>query len=232
MNNTNDSRLQLFEFQSNKVRVVLIENEPWFVAKDVCLILELSNNREAVSKLRDKDKGVSSIDTPSGNQQMTIISEFGLYELVLSSRKPEAKQFKYWLCDEVIPQIRKTGGYSKPKTALELAKEQVKLLEQIELQNQVIAEQEQDLIRQSEVIDELFNYSSIIRVAKFNKVCETKFEWRKLKAASRLMELEIKRVPCPRYVTKLLYHHDAWRYVYPETQLPETTTLIIKPKEG
>lgn len=106
------SNLSVFDFGSNSVRVVMINNEPWFVAKDVCSILELSNNREAVSKLREKDKGVSSIDTPSGNQQMNIISEFGLYELVLGSRKQEAKNFKYWICDEVLPSIRKTGSYS------------------------------------------------------------------------------------------------------------------------
>jgi phage anti-repressor protein len=122
----------------------------------------------------------------------------------------------------------------KPKTALELAKErvelairEVKLQEEIELQRAIIADQEKDLIHQAEVIDELFNYSSIIRIAKFNDCSEKAFSWRKLKAASVTMELEIKKVPDPNFGTKNLYSHDAWRFVYPEFKLPETTTLRI-----
>jgi phage anti-repressor protein len=117
---------------------------------------------------------------------------------------------------------------TKPKTALELAKEQVKLLEQIELQNQVIADLETENEHLAEAVDELFSYSSIIRVAKFNNCSEKAFEWRKLKAASKAMGLEIKQVPCPRFQVKNLYSHDVWRFVYPEYQLPETTTLVIK----
>lgn len=109
-----DNTLSVFNFESNSVRVVLVNNEPWFVAKDVCDILGLSDVSMTCSRLREKDKGTSSICTPSGNQQVTIISEFGLYELVLGSRKEEAKQFKYWLCDEVLPSIRKTGSYRVP----------------------------------------------------------------------------------------------------------------------
>ncbi len=115
----------------------------------------------------------------------------------------------------------------KPKTALELAKEQVKLLEQLEIQNQIIAAQEKDLLRQAEVIDELFNYSSILRVAKFNNCSETKFNWRRLKAISEQMKIEIKKVPSPRFEYQNLYSHDVWRYAYPDFNLPETTTLKV-----
>jgi hypothetical protein len=79
----------------------------------------------------------------------------------------------------------------------------------------------------SEAVDELFDYSSIIRIAKFNKVSEKEFNWRKLKAASIMKSLKIKKVPCPRYGTKNLYSHDVWRYAYPGVNLPETTTLVI-----
>lgn len=115
-----NSSLSVFNFQSKEVRVVLINDELWFVAKDVCEILELEQVSRACDRLREKDRGVTLITTPSGDQQMVIISEFGLYELVLSSRKKEAKQFKYWLCDEVIPSIRKTGGYVKPMSPAEI----------------------------------------------------------------------------------------------------------------
>ncbi|MBE9194223.1 Rha family transcriptional regulator [Synechocystis sp. LEGE 06083] len=79
----------------------------------------------------------------------------------------------------------------------------------------------------SEAVDELFEYSSIVRIAKFNGMNEKAFDWRKLKAASLALGQEVKRVPCPRFETKLLYPHDAWRFCYPEVKLPETLTLRL-----
>ena len=83
----------------------------WFVASDVCAALEISNNRDAIGSLDDDEKGVGITDTPGGRQKMAIITEPGLYSLVLRSRKPEAKLFKRWITHEVIPAIRKTGQY-------------------------------------------------------------------------------------------------------------------------
>lgn len=82
--------------------------------------------------------------------------------------------------------------------------------------------------RQAEIIDELFDYSSIIRIAKYNNVDEKTFRWRRLKAASLQLGIEIKKAPCPRYVTKNLYHHDVWRVAYPDISLPETTTIRVQ----
>lgn len=79
----------------------------------------------------------------------------------------------------------------------------------------------------SEALDELFDYSSIVRIAKFNKISEKNFDWRSLKALSIKMGKEIKKVPCPRFETKSLYAHDVWRVAYPDVRLPETTTLVI-----
>lgn len=109
--------------------------------------------------------------------------------------------------------------------ALQLAADQAKELEQLEQEKALLETENHQL---SEAVDELFNYSSIIRVAKFNNCSEKAFSWRKLKAASLAMKLEIKRVPCPRYEYKCLYSHEVWRYVYPKYKLPETTTLVIK----
>ena len=93
------------------VRAVTLEGEPWFVAADVCRALGLGNSSMAVSKLDEDEKGISLIDTLGGKQKLGIVSQSGLYALVLSSRKPEAKAFKRWITHEVIPSIRKTGGY-------------------------------------------------------------------------------------------------------------------------
>jgi prophage antirepressor-like protein len=110
----NNSNLSVFSFESSSVRVVLIDNEPWFVAKDVCEILGLSNISKAVERLDDDEKrdGITLSDAIGREQQYLAISESGMYALVLSSRKPEAKPFRKWVTSEVIPQIRKTGSYS------------------------------------------------------------------------------------------------------------------------
>ena len=94
------------------LRVIMVDSEPWFVGKDVAEKLGYKEPRSAVSKKVDpEDRGVSKMATPSGVQEMTIINESGLYSLILSSKLPEAKQFKRWVTSEVLPSIRKDGGY-------------------------------------------------------------------------------------------------------------------------
>ena len=88
------------------------KQEPWFVAADVCRALEVKNARDAVARLDDDEKNtVVLTDGNRGNPNVTVVSEPGLYALVLSSRKPEAKEFKRWITHDVIPSIRKSGGY-------------------------------------------------------------------------------------------------------------------------
>ena len=107
------SNVQIFNNeQFGEVRTINEDSQVWFVAKDVCDSLEISNSRMATNRLDDDEKGVSLIDTLGGEQEVAIINEFGLYNLVLGSRKEEAKQFKRWITHEVIPSIRKTGQYS------------------------------------------------------------------------------------------------------------------------
>lgn len=105
------NQLQIFNYQSKQVRTVTKDGESWFVAKDICDILELGNSRMALERLDNDEKGVSLIDTPGGTQSMQVVNEPGLYVLILGSRKKEAKAFKRWITHEVIPSIRKNGGY-------------------------------------------------------------------------------------------------------------------------
>ena len=109
MKNTDLAVFQKEEFGS--VRVVTLDGEPWFVAADVCRALELERTNRALSRLDDDEKGAHLVSTPGGRQMMSIVSESGLYALVLGSRKPEAKAFKRWITHEVIPAIRKRGVY-------------------------------------------------------------------------------------------------------------------------
>lgn len=103
--------IKSFDYNGQEVRTVEMNGQPWFVAADVCNVLDISNSRDAVARLDEDEKGVALTDTPGGKQKTTIVSESGLYSLILGSRKPEAKQFKRWITHEVIPSIRKTGGY-------------------------------------------------------------------------------------------------------------------------
>ena len=111
---------QIFSFQSHSVRVLGTPDKPWFVAKDVCDVLEIENHRDTLAKaLEDDEKGVDTIYTLGGQQKMLTVNESGLYSLIFRSRKPEARQFRRWVTNEVLPAIRKTGGFrsSRPVPA-------------------------------------------------------------------------------------------------------------------
>lgn len=103
---------KVFNYQGNQLRTVVIDNEPWFVAKDVCEILEIKNPTDALKRLDSDERSRFNL----GRQGETnIVNEPGLYTLILGSRKPEAKQFKRWITHEVIPSIRKHGAYMTPE---------------------------------------------------------------------------------------------------------------------
>ena len=107
-----ENNLMIFENpEFGAVRSILIDGDPWFVAADVCKALEIEKTNRALSRLDDDEKGAHSVSTPGGRQRMSIISESGLYSLILGSRKPEARAFKRWITHEVIPSIRKHGAY-------------------------------------------------------------------------------------------------------------------------
>lgn len=111
------STVQSFASQEfGTVRTVEIDGEPWLVGKDVATVLGYGDTAQAIRKhVDDEDKGVVDLTTPGGMQKTTIINESGLYSLVLSSKLPSAKKFRRWVTSEVLPSIRKTGGYNLPK---------------------------------------------------------------------------------------------------------------------
>jgi prophage antirepressor-like protein len=113
-----ENKITLFDYKNIKVRTVIIDGEIWFVAKDICDILELSNPTEALRTLSDKMKmtlvgkeSLLRITEDPNVTQISLISEPGMYKLVFKSRKPEAEKFSDWVVTEVLPSIRKTGSY-------------------------------------------------------------------------------------------------------------------------
>ena len=176
----------------------------------------------------------AEIQTEYGIKLHNLISEDLITEWLIDDNPELAKQM---LKLGVRMFMHKLAGYEIKSTAVEqpttpqsyidalkalVASEERKEL--LRLQNEQL-EKENELL--SEYVDELHSYSSIIRVAKFNDCCPSKFRWRELKSASIMMKLEVKKVPCSVWETKNLYHHDVWRYCYPNFMLPETTTLRL-----
>ena len=138
------NELQLFNFENNQVRTLLINDEPWFVGKDVAQILGYSNPRDALSKhVDDEDKNSVAIrDGNKGNPNQTVINESGVYALVFSSKLPSAIRFKRWVTSEVLPKIRKTGSYASPQLTGE------------ELMAKALIEANSVLARQSKQLEE------------------------------------------------------------------------------
>lgn len=135
------NELQLFNnSEFGAIRAIEVNGEPWFVGRDVARALGYKEPAKAArEKVDPEDRGVSKIDTPSGEQEMTIINESGLYSLVLSSKLPGAKKFKRWVTSEVLPTIRKTGGYQMPKdypSALRALAESVEARQQLEAEKE------------------------------------------------------------------------------------------------
>lgn len=133
----------LSDSTSFTVRALLRDGDPWFVAADVCAALDLGNVSAAISRLDDDEKGVISIDTLGGQQHGASVNESGLYSLILGSRKPEAKPFKKWVTSEVLPAIRKTGGYQQP-APVELSRMDILRLAMESEEAKIKAEAERD----------------------------------------------------------------------------------------
>lgn len=138
------NEVQLFNFESHEVRSLLLNNEPWFVGKDVAEVLGYERADNAIRNHIDKeDKLMHQISASGQNRNMTIINESGLYSLVLSSKLPSAKKFKRWVTSEVLPALRKTGQY------------QVKELSGSELMAKALIEAQSVLAAKDKQIEEM-----------------------------------------------------------------------------
>ncbi|KXG42855.1 BRO family protein [Tepidibacillus decaturensis] len=182
---------QVFNYQNHQVRTVIINDEPWFVAKDVCDVLNHSNHKVAVSRLdEDEVSKVYLTDSLGREQNTTIVNESGLYALIMTSNKHEAKQFKRWITHEVIPSIRKTGSYSiqkyqLPQTfseALRLLADEVEARERLEQQLKITAPKAEMF----DVIASADNAQTMSAVAK-------SFNWGRNKMFAFLREQKVLR---------------------------------------
>ena len=115
-----------FNFKGNQVRVVDRDGDPWFVAADVCAVLEIVNPSDAIKRLDDDESTLARIE--GNHRPINLINESGLYSLILRSDKPEAKPFRKWVTAEVLPAIRKTGRYETPESPVHALLRSVQLM--------------------------------------------------------------------------------------------------------
>lgn len=107
--------METFRYDDSPIRTVVIDGEPWFIARDVAVVLGYRDAHNAVRLLDDDEKGTHLVSTPGGEQSATVISEPGLYVLTMRSDMPDAKRFRKWVTHKVLPTIRRTGSYEAPR---------------------------------------------------------------------------------------------------------------------
>lgn len=190
-----------------EVRVIEVKGEPMFCASDVCNVLGYTNPSKAIADHVDDDERYNESLERGGN--LLFISESGLYSLIIRSNKPNAKPFRKWVTSEVLPAIRKTGGYSLaiPKTYSEALRQLADTIEEKEkIKHQLDVKTEQ--------LDESKDWYSIKRWAKEHKMNWRKIPWRALKAISAEQGLEVKKIFDGNYGQVNIYHREAFAILY------------------
>lgn len=159
------NNLQIFNYNGNEVRTIQKDGEPWWVLKDVCGILGISKYRDTASRLDEDERGSVRVDTPGGEQEMTVVNESGLYNVILRSDKPEAKPFRKWVTSKVLPSIRKHGAYMTPQKIEEVLLNPDTI---IKLATELKAEQEKRVALESKVEQDkpLVAFANSVSVAK------------------------------------------------------------------
>ncbi|MBO1209190.1 phage antirepressor [Mammaliicoccus sciuri] len=168
--------LQIFNFDSNEVRTVVVNEEPYFVGKDVAKILGYKRTADAIKQHVDsEDKGVGKIQTPGGLQNTTLINESGLYSLIFSSKLDSAKRFKRWVTSEVLPAIRKHGIYATDSVIEQTMKNPDYIITVLtefkkERESRLVAEQQvQELKPKATYYDLVLQNKSLLSVSKIAK---------------------------------------------------------------
>ena len=223
------NKLEIFKNQDfGEIRAISINDEPYFVGKDVAMILGYSRPDHAVNHhVDDEDKLMYQIDTSGQNRQMLIINESGLYSLILSSKLPNAKKFKRWVTSEVLPEIRKTGSYTKApksfKEALFLAYKQQEKIEELEktkawIGNKREAQAMNTAIQKSKEVKKLqlaldleMSYAT---VKKVEKATGRKYNWQNLKKYCESAGLCWNKAFDSNYGSVNSYPAEAWKNVY------------------
>jgi prophage antirepressor-like protein len=234
------AQFQQFSFEGCNIRTTVdISGNPWFLAGDVCKVLAIANSRHALTRLDPDEKGVATADTLGGQQEQAIIDESGLYSLILTSRKPEAKRFRKWVTSGVLPSIRKTGSFTKQKNTM-LPTTYIQALEHLidtEKQKEAallalgmavatkaeigsrreatsMATASSAVRERNKILKELGRAQTTATIRAVNKATGGDYQFRLLRDWCNFTEVQIDRVPDPLYGEVNTYPAAAWRAVY------------------
>ena len=136
-----------------EIRTLTIENEPWFVASDICKALDISNTTRAMQRIDDDERANFKLGVHD-SAGTNCVNEYGLYSLIMSSRKKEAKNFKRWVTHDVLPEIRKTGRYNAPKSPMELLEMHYNALKEVNGKTDRLAKEFEDFKEQMPLLGE------------------------------------------------------------------------------
>jgi prophage antirepressor-like protein len=236
------NQLQVFNNKElGQVRTVIQGEDVWFVAKDVCDILEIKNNRDALNKLDEDEKGVALTDTLGGKQNTSIINESGLYSLIMTSRKPQAKAFKKWVTSEVLPSIRKHGAYMTDQVleqAVTNPEFMIGILTKLKEEKEKLAAAQQQIVQQQPLVtfaeacmqsDKSLKVSEVAKLAAKHNI---KIGQRQLFAKLREWELMFKRStePTQKAVERELFEVAQGVKQKPSGEPFTWTTTYVTPK--
>lgn len=237
------NELMSFDFGGNAVRTVTVDGDVWFVAKDVANILGYADASMMYRRLDDDEKLTRQINCTGQNRDMITINESGLYNAIIGSEKQEAKAFKKWVTSEVLPAIRKSGGYMvtiENEDPAETVKRAMQILnDTIERNKRSIdqgyrsvigrkdsiiskAKDELDVKREKDIVPAIKDLKEQIGACKEYATIlavqrffpKGKFNWKDLKTYSINCELDVKDVPDPRYGSVKAYPKEAWLHLY------------------
>ena len=166
--------LQVFKNNEFSIKSLVIDNEPWFVGKDVAEILGYTNPSKALLDHVDKEDKLNNETLSSlGQRGGWLINESGLYSLILSSKLPNAKKFKRWVTSEVLPAIRKTGGYQLPEISypqsLRLLADEIEKNKKLELENSIQAQQINEMKPKADYCDKILSSKSLMTITQIAK---------------------------------------------------------------
>lgn len=231
------SNIQVFEYGDRDIRTVLDEQgEPWWVAKDVCEVLSM--RVEQTRRLDEDEKGLRPMQTPGGKQEMVVVNEAGLYSLILSSRKPEAKDFKRWITHEVIPTIRKHGLYATPQTVEQIIADPdtfisvLQELKQERQQKQALEHENKALKPKAEFYDAVTGSRSAIDIGKVAKVLAFKDMGRNRLFAFLREEGVLMRdnIPYQEFIDRQFFRTIEQKYTTPEGETRISIKTVVYQK--
>ena len=221
------NNLQIFKSEEfGEIRVVEKEGQPWFVAKDVCGILEIQNTTDATKRL-DADE-VTRFNLGGLTGETNLVNEYGLYSLILGSRKPEAKKFKRWVTHEVLPSIRKNGGYIANQESL--TPEQI-VAQALIVANNIIQEKDRLLAEQKpkvEFFDTVANSKTALPMDRVAKVLDMGIGRNKLFELLRDKKiLDRNNIPYQTYVDRGYFRVVEQKYTKPTGETVVTTKTLV-----